>query len=268
LLLYVMLLTSPLSVLAGVYGQAMHARGAAERLLDFFREQPEPLDSGTVLLADVKGKIEFNDVSFSYPGRAPVFKHFNLAIQPGETVALTGPNGSGKSTLIHLLMRFITPAGGQVRIDGQNIAEVQLNSLRRHIGLVAQNTLLLNGSVAENIAYGEPGASREAISEAARAAQAIAFIEQLPDGLDTVIGDQGVKLSGGQRQRLALARALLKNPPILVLDEATSMFDPEGEKDFIETCREQLAGKTMILITHGSASLSLADKVVELAVQP
>jgi ABC-type multidrug transport system fused ATPase/permease subunit len=262
LLLYVMLLTSPLSALAGVYGQIMHARGAAERLLEFFGEKPEPLGRGGRHLLDVAGRIEFRDVTFAYRGRPPVLEHFNLVIEAGETVALTGPNGAGKSTLVHLLMRFMEPAGGSIRIDGTDIAEAELGSLRRQIGLVAQNTLLLNGTVAENLAYGQPHATLVEMKKAAIAARANEFIEALPDGYATVIGDQGVKLSGGQRQRLSLARTLLKNPPILVLDEATAMFDPEGEASFIEENKALLKKRTVILITHRQASLALAERII------
>jgi ATP-binding cassette subfamily B protein len=265
LLFYVMLLTGPLAALAGVWGQVMHTRGAAERLLAFFGEQPEPLGHGGQVLQHVQGRIEFQDVSFAYPGRPPVLTHFNLTIAAGETIALTGPNGAGKSTLVHLLMRFMEPDAGRILLDGQDIAGVELGSLRRQIGLVAQHTLLLNGTVAENLAYGQPHATLEEMKKAAQAARADKFIEQLPDGYDTVIGDQGVKLSGGQRQRLSLARTLLKDPPILVLDEATAMFDPEGEASFIEQSREVLAQRTVILITHRPASLALADRVLELA---
>jgi ABC-type multidrug transport system fused ATPase/permease subunit len=242
----------------------MYTRGAAERLLGFFGERPEPLGHGRQVLQNAAGRIEFRDVSFAYPGRTPVLERFNLTIEAGETVALTGPNGAGKSTLVHLLMRFMEPDAGKILLDGQDIAEVELGSLRRQIGLVAQNTLLLNGTVAENLEYGQPNATLADMKKAAKAARAEEFIEQLPEGYDTVIGDQGVKLSGGQRQRLSLARTLLKDPPILVLDEATAMFDPEGEASFIEQSREVLERRTVILITHRPASLALADRVLDL----
>lgn len=264
LLLYAMLMTRPLASLANLYGSIMTTRGAAERLLEFFGQQPEPINDSQQPLPAIKGRIEFNEVSFTYPGRPPVLADFDLHVEPGETVALTGPNGAGKTTLVHLLMRFIEPGKGTIKLDGIDIGTVEINSLRRQIGLVAQDTLLMNGTVAENICYAAPGASLEDMKKAARAAHAERFIEELPDGYETVIGDQGVRLSGGQRQRLSLARTLLKDPPILVLDEATAMFDPEGEAGFIEESTELLQRKTVILITHRPASLALADRIVEM----
>jgi len=271
LLLYAMLLTQPVSGLANVYGQVMTTRGAAERLLVFFGVQPEPVGQdlrGQDLppIENVRGEIEFRDVSFAYPDRPEVLSQFNLKISAGETIALTGPNGAGKSTLAHLLMRFIEPSHGTILIDGKDISQVSLNSLRQQIGLVAQNTLLLNGTVEANIAYGNAHASPEDIKKAAQAARADEFIAALPDQYETIIGDQGLKLSGGQRQRLSLARTLLKNPPILILDEATAMFDPGGEIEFIEESVASLKNKTVILITHRPASLALAERIIELKV--
>jgi ABC-type multidrug transport system fused ATPase/permease subunit len=268
LLLYAMLLTQPVSGLANVYGQVMRARGAAERLLEFFAVRPEPVSAGQPALDRLRGEIEFDRITFAYPGRPPVLTDYSLHIAAGETIALTGPNGAGKSTLAHLLMRFIEPQQGVIRIDGHDIGHADLHSLREQIGLVAQNTLLLNGTVAENIAYGRQDASLKDMKRAAKAARAEQFIAELPDGYDTVIGDQGIKLSGGQRQRLSLARTLLKDPPILILDEATAMFDPEGEKSFIEQCHELLNRRTVILITHRPASLALADRIEHMAPFP
>lgn len=264
LLLYAALLMSPLGTLANVYGQVQRTRGSAERIIEFLGEQQEPADEGDVELKDVAGHIQLQDVDFGYPGRPRVLNSFKLEIAAGETIALTGKNGAGKSTIAHLLMRFADPDGGRILIDGSDIRQATLASVRSQVGLVAQHVLLVNGSVADNIAYGKPAVSRAEIEQAARSAHADAFIKELPDGYDTVIGDQGIRLSGGQRQRLSLARTLLRNPPILILDEATAMFDPAGEQAFIEECHDLLKQKTVILITHRPASLALADRVVKL----
>lgn len=265
LLLYAMLLSQPLKELANVYGQVQLTRGAAERIIDFFGEQAEPDDAGKPELPPVRGEIDFRHLSFHYPGGKPVLQDLDLHITAGETVAITGPNGAGKSTLAHLLMRLADPDSGHILIDGVDIAGVSLVSLRRQIGLVAQHTLLVNGTVAENIAYGQALVEHHDIEQAARAAHAHSFIMQLPNGYDTVIGDQGLRISGGQRQRVSLARTLLMDPPILILDEATSMFDPDGEEHFITRARESIGKKTVLLITHRPASLEVADRVYYLS---
>ncbi len=264
LLLYGMLMVGPVSGLADVYGSVQYTRGAAERLLTVFAESPEPHDEGREILSAERGEISFEDVHFSYPGREKLLQGLSLQIAVGETVAITGENGTGKSTLAHLLVRFINPTQGRILIDGMDIRSVTLRSLREQIGMVQQQVLLLNGTIRDNIAFGQPEVSFEAIEQAARAAHALTFIEQLPQGFDTLIGDQGVMLSGGQKQRLALARVLLKDPCILILDEATAMFDPEGEKSFIAECHELLHQYTVILITHRPASLALADRLLKL----
>jgi len=264
LLLYGLLLARPISSLASIYGQIQNTRGAAERLIDAFAIEPEPNDANSPDLLSVQGEIHFKDIRFHYTEQSNTLNGLNLAIQAGETVAITGANGCGKSTLVHLLMRFADPQKGQILIDDIDIRDTSIQSLRNQIGLVSQQTLLFNGSAAENIGYSVADADLDQITKAAKAARAFDFIQKLPNGFDTLIGDQGIRLSGGQKQRLALARALLKDPPILILDEATAMFDPEGEHDFIEECSDLLQQRTVILITHRPASLALADRIVRL----
>lgn len=261
LMLYGMLLAQPIGRLADTYGSIQRTLAAEERLLRVFNTQNESYRNGIVLPA-IQGRIVFEDITFLYPEREPILKNLNLTIQPGETVAITGENGAGKSTIAHLLMRFFLPQQGRILIDGHDIQSVSLDSLRSQIGIVQQHVLLQNSSIANNILFGKANASKGEVRAAAKAAHALEFIEKLPDGFETMIGDQGVKLSGGQKQRLSLARALLKNPAILILDEATAMFDPKGEIAFITENRNLLSGRTVIIITHRPASLALADRIL------
>ena len=268
-LLYSATLTRPVSSMADFYGRTQHARAALARVMEVLNAAPEAV-AGVAMPALIapRGSIEFQHVSFAYPGREPVLTNFNLRVEGGETVAITGENGSGKSTLVHLLMRLHTPSSGSIRIDGVDISQVDLSSLRSQIALVPQFTLLFNGTVYDNIAYGRLGAAIDEVAAAAKLAQADGFIRELPQGYGTIIGDQGVRLSGGQRQRIALARALLKDAPILIFDEATAMFDPEGERDLLAACAPVLKGRTVLLITHRPASLALADRVVQMVPPP
>lgn len=263
IVMYGMVLTQPVSRLADIYGQVQRTRSAADKLLEILHLDPEDLHIGTQL-DKVTGQIVFDQVRFSYPGRQPVIDGLSLTISPGELVAIVGENGSGKSTLAHLLMRLYSPDQGTISIDGANIADISLTSLRRQIGYVQQNVMLFNTTVKDNIRFARPDASDEEIIEAALASHSLQFISELPDGFDTVIGDNGVKLSGGQKQRLSLARALLMKSPILILDEATAMFDPGGEMAFLQENRKTFKQKTVIIITHRPASLQLADRIIHL----
>ncbi|RZI85390.1 MAG: ABC transporter ATP-binding protein [Rubrivivax sp.] len=263
LLLYGLMLTQPVAELASIYGQVQGARGNAERLAEAFAAAPEPT-GGERTLAAARGDVRFENVVFGYPGQSPALTGLDLAIAAGETVAIIGANGAGKSTLVHLLMRFADPQAGRICLDSVDLRELGIANLRSHLGLVSQQVLLFNASIAENIAYGRADATAAQVASAAIAARAHDFVQRLPQGYDTVIGDQGVKLSGGEKQRIALARALLKDPAILILDEATAMFDPEGEAEFIAECRDLLGHRTVILITHRPASLALADRILRL----
>lgn len=261
-LLYAALLTRPVAQLADVYGQVQSVRGTLEHLDSVLRVPVEPGHAvGLALERPSAGKIIFEGVGFAYPGRDPTLSDANLKINAGETIALTGPNGAGKTTLIKLLLRYYEVNAGRVCLDGRNIAELNVRDLRRQIGYVPQRALLFNGTIRENISFGLQECTEGQVIHAARLAQAYEFILALPDGFETMIGDHGVRLSGGQRQRIALARAFVKNPPILVLDEATSMYDLEGETALVAQCAAAFRGRTVILITHRPASLSLADRV-------
>jgi ATP-binding cassette subfamily B protein/subfamily B ATP-binding cassette protein MsbA len=263
-LFYAALLTQPVGSLANMYGQIQTTRGTLARLQNVLSEQPEPGYAANGRMQRAQGEIRIEGLHFAYPGRETTLHGVDLLIRPGETVALTGPNGAGKSTLIALLLRMYEPGSGRILLDGQDIAGLNLQDLRRQIGVVPQRALLFNGSVRANIAYGLPGASDAQIEKAARLSQAWEFIQHLPQGFDTQIGDHGVRLSGGQRQRIALARAFVKDPPILVLDEATSMYDLEGESAFVEACADALHDRTVILITHRPASLALAQRILRM----
>jgi ABC-type multidrug transport system fused ATPase/permease subunit len=262
ILLYAQLMMSPLGTLADTYGQVQTVRGASERIIAFLQHTPESGAGDSNVLSGVTGEILLENVAFAYPGRAPLFSNLSMHIAAGQTVALTGKNGSGKSTIAALLTRFAQPQAGRILFDGIDIAAATLPSVRATVGLVAQRVLLVNGTIAQNIAYGRPQASKGEIQLAAQRACAHEFIQSLPQGYDTVVGDEGIRLSGGQRQRVSLARTLLCDPPILILDEATAMFDPAGERAFLEDCKDLLADKTVILITHRPESLVLADRVL------
>ena len=218
---------------------------------------PDAVDVG-----HLRGAIQFEDVTFGYDAYKTVLRHIDLSVRPGETVAFVGPSGAGKTTLCSLLPRFYELDGGRITVDGIDIRQMTLASLRRNIGIVQQDVFLFAGTIRENIAYGRLEASDEEIWEAARQARLEDMITALPDGLDTVVGERGVKLSGGQKQRMAIARMFLKNPPILILDEATSALDTETERAIQASLAELAIGRTTLVIAHRLATIQNADRIV------
>ena len=252
----------PLTGLAEVIDLFERAMASTRRILDLLAEPVHVRDEGGKALQEpVKGNVELEKVSFHYPSSGAGIRDISLTVPAGNTLALVGATGSGKSTLIKLLLRFYDPSHGEIRIDGQPIRDLSLKSLRGAIGLVSQDVYLFEGTIRENLAYGNPAASDAEITDAAKTAEAWSFIEALPEGLDTPVGERGVRLSGGQRQRLSLARALLKNPPILVLDEATSAVDNETEAAIQRSLKRIGHNRTVIMIAHRLSTIVDADSI-------
>jgi subfamily B ATP-binding cassette protein MsbA len=260
-----LMLLQPLKRLTGVNEQLQKGLAAAESIFAVLDRAPEP-DSGTTDLGRARGELVFEDVSMQYPrAERPALSHVNLSIRAGETVALVGPSGGGKTTLAHLVPRFYQPSGGRILVDGHDLRDVTLDSLRANIALVSQDVALFNDTVAANIAYGARAtASESEVMAAAEAAHALGFIREMPQGLGTVVGENGVRLSGGQRQRLAIARTLLKNAPILILDEATSALDSESERQVQAALEQLMRGRTTLVIAHRLSTIEKADRIVVL----
>ncbi|QNF31871.1 ATP-binding cassette domain-containing protein [Adhaeribacter swui] len=265
-IIYTTFIGASVGGLGDMYGRVQTSLGAADRVLEILDEPEEPTnkENTTGAALKVSGNIEYDQVAFSYPTRPDiaVLKDISFQIQSGEKVALVGPSGAGKSTIVALLMKFYNLKGGQICIDGQNINDINLTELRRNIGIVPQEVLLFGGTIRENIAYGKPNATEEEIIQAAIKANAYQFIQSFPEQLDTVVGERGIKLSGGQRQRIAIARAILKNPAILILDEATSSLDSESEKLVQQAMDELMKGRTSIIIAHRLSTIRKADKIL------
>jgi subfamily B ATP-binding cassette protein MsbA len=239
------------------------AIAALEKIHEVLDTPSFPSESAEAkVLPRVEGRVEFRDVHFSYDGGRKVVHEINLTVDAGQTVALVGPSGAGKTTLINLLCRFYDVDRGGIYIDGHDIRQVTVKSLRQQIGFVMQESLLLSGSIAENIRYGRPDATFEKTVEAAKAANAHDFIMQLPHGYNTVVGERGVKLSGGQKQRIAIARAVLKNPRILIFDEATSSLDTESERLIQDAMERLLQDRTAFIIAHRLSTILSANKIV------
>ena len=255
----------PLKRLTTVQSQLQKGIAAADSIFQVLDTEPER-DSGSYTVDRVRGEIEFRDVDFRYEEQGrPVLENINFTVPAGSVTALVGHSGSGKTTLAGLLPRFYWHYDGSILLDGHELSDYALDNLRGQISLVSQNVVLFNDTVAGNIAYGAlSGAPREAILEAAREAYAMEFIEQLPDGLDTLVGENGTLLSGGQRQRLAIARALLKDAPVLILDEATSALDSESEREIQDALAEVMKHRTTLVIAHRLSTIENADQVIVL----
>ena len=261
----VVMLVQPLRMLGMWIGQSQRATASGERIFEVMDEPEEVTDRpDAVDLPPGDGRVRFEDVSFGYDLERPVLRDVDLELEPGRTVALIGHTGSGKTTLATLVPRFYDPASGRVTVDGLDVREAKLVSLRRQIGIVAQDPFLFSDTVRENIAFGRPDASQEDVEEAARLAQAHDFVERLPEGYDTVIGERGITLSGGQRQRIAIARALLLDPRILILDDATASVDATTEAKIRLGLRQAMRNRTTIIIAHRLSTLALADELVVL----
>ncbi|HOJ77956.1 MAG TPA: ABC transporter ATP-binding protein [Bacillota bacterium] len=264
-LLYLNLFYQPITTLARVTEDLQQAIVGAERVFEVLDTEPDISDSKDAInLSQAKGEIEFQNVSFHYLESAPVLKEVSFTAKQGEMVALVGPTGVGKTTVISLIARFYDPVFGSILLDGIDLKKLSLTSLRNQISIVLQDVFLFNGTVAENIAYGSKEASQEDIIRAAMIARAHDFIVELPEGYDTVIGERGVKLSGGQKQRLSIARAVLRDTPILILDEATAAVDVETEAKIQQAIQELAGSRTIIVIAHRLSTVKRADKILVL----
>ncbi len=266
---YVIILASATAVLGEVYGDLLRAAGATERLMELLETRsPVTSPSNPVPAPVVRAgsAIKFEAVTFHYPSRPAqaALSDFSLSVTPGETVAIVGPSGAGKSTVFQLLLRFYDPASGRIELDGVSTRDLTLHDLRQRIGIVPQDAVIFSTSALENIRYGKPEASDEAVRAAAQAAFAHEFIMALPEGYDTFLGERGVRLSGGQRQRIAIALAMLKNPPLLLLDEATSALDAESERMVQAALESAMQGRTTLVVAHRLATVQKADRILVL----
>lgn len=261
--LYVAAFIQPIRMLSQFTEQFASGMAGFNRFIELMHEQPEITDTPDAKeLGNVRGDIEFHDVSFSYNDKTHVLKNINLKIEAGKTLALVGPSGAGKTTLCHLIPRFYEASGGRITIDGQNIREVALLSLRKNIGIVSQDVFLFAGTIRENIRYGRVDATEQEIVKAAKMAEIHDMIMETESGFDTQVGDRGIRLSGGQKQRVSIARIFLKNPPILILDEATSALDSVTEAKIQQSFEQLSQGRTTLVIAHRLSTVKNADEII------
>jgi subfamily B ATP-binding cassette protein MsbA len=259
------LLQQPARQINLAYGDLQHGLASMDSALEIIESTETVEDSGTVVFDSLKFSVKFSKVSFSYENNIYALKDINLEIRKGETIAIVGPTGSGKTTLVQLIPRFFDPEEGKIEIDGKDIREYTLSSLRSKIGMVTQDVILFNDSVRNNIKYGKINASEKEIQDVLVKSHLEHFVDSLPNGLDTVVGEKGGRISGGEKQRIAIARALLKNSPILILDEATSSLDAESEKLLQDAMAELLYGKTALVIAHRLSTVINADRIIVLS---
>ena len=264
--LYTSFIGGSIAGLGDLFGQIQRAIGASERILEIHDENPEVIDADSSEEIVFEGKIDFEDVSFSYPSRETVLvlDSLDFSIRKGEKVALVGRSGAGKSTIAQLILRLYDGYQGQIKVDDQDLNSIHLDAYRQNIGIVPQEIILFGGTIRENIAYGKPNASEEEIIAAAEKANALEFINSFPEGLETIVGDRGIKLSGGQRQRIAIARTILKDPAILILDEATSSLDAHSEKEVQIALDELMKNRTTLIIAHRLATIKKVDNILVL----
>jgi subfamily B ATP-binding cassette protein MsbA len=263
--LYAIIIAGPIGTFVRLYTQIQEALGAIRRVYEILETQPLVVDPENPIAFDqIEGGIEFEHVSFGYSKDTPILKDVSLKVRPGEQVALVGPSGAGKSTVIQLVHRFFDVDEGTIRVDGHDIRDTELKTFLNHVALVPQETLLFGGTIRENILYGKLDATDEELDQAARFANAFDFIKDLDQGYNTVVGEKGVKLSGGERQRIAIARAILKNPKILILDEATSSLDNQSETLIQDALEHLMRGRTTLIIAHRLSTVHNADRIVVL----
>lgn len=256
---------TPIKRLGGINNTIQRGMAGVRRVFELMDTKPDLLEApGALPLPTVRGEVAFEDVSFAYDGAEPVLRDVTFEARPGEMVAIVGSSGAGKSTLVNLIPRFFDPITGRVQIDGTDVRRVTFQSLREQIGMVTQEIVLFDDTVYNNIAYGQSGVTREQVREAARIAHAADFIERLPQGYETYIGERGVRISGGEQQRIAIARAVLRDPPILILDEATSALDAESERLVQEALDELMKGRTTFVVAHRLSTIIRADKILVL----